>query len=457
MKILLISAINPHIEIETRYPQLGLGYLVSYARKKLGHNAHDFKIINNRVEETLDSFKPDLVGISCFSPNYNIAKQYASLCKERKLPVIVGGIHISLLPESFSDDMDVAILFEGEETMAELVNVYAQAGQFNPDNLSSVKGVAYRDKKQLVFTKSRELISNLDDIPRPARELLDIKGTHLSMFSSRGCPYRCIFCASSRFWNTTRIASAKYVAEEIFELYFNYGAKLISFYDDLFIVSKPRIQELVEILADKGILGKVRFSCSARANLINTSTAKLMKEMGIVSVALGLESGHPRILNALKGSNVNPEINAEAIKILDKEGIAPNASFIMGSSTETREEMMVTYDFIKKSSLRNFNIYVMTPFPGTPIWSEAIEKQLIREDFDNWPILDSVHFAKHYKNAIIVSRTMSREELYKTYKKFQKLRYWIFLKNAYRHPFVKDVPKMALNLTREKIVNLIRK
>ena len=457
MKILLISAINPHIEIETRYPQLGLGYLVSYARKKLGHDAHDFKIINNRVKETLDSFKPDLVGISCFSPNYNIAKQYASLCKKRKLPVIVGGIHISLLPESFSDDMEVAILFEGEETMAELVNVYAQAGQFNPDNLSSVKGVAYRDKKQLVFTKSRELISNLDDIPRPARELLDIKGTHLSMFSSRGCPYRCVFCASSRFWNTTRLASAKYVAEEIFELYFNYGAKLISFYDDLFIVSKPRIQELVEILASKGILGKVRFSCSARANLINTSTVKLMKKMGIVSVALGLESGHPRILKNLKGSNVSPDINSEAIKILDEQGIAPNASFIMGSPTETSEEMMVTYGFIKKSPLRNFNIYVMTPFPGTPIWSEAIENQLIPEDFDNWSILDSVHFARHYKNAIVVSRTMSREELYKAYKKFQRLRYWIFMKNAYRHPFVKDVPKMALNLAKERIVNLIRK
>ena len=182
-----------------------------------------------------------------------------------------------------------------------------------------------------------------------------------------------------------------------------------------------------------------------------------MKEMGIISVALGLESGHPRILKTLKGDNVSPEINAEAIKILDREGIAPNASFIMGSPTETMEEMMVTYDFIKKSSLRNFNIYVMTPYPGTPIWTEAIEKQLIGEDFDNWPILDTVHFAKHYKNAIIVSRTMSREELYKTYKKFQKLHYWIFLKNAYRHPFVKDVPKMALNLTKEKIVNLIRK
>ena len=97
MKILLISAINPHIEIETRYPQLGLGYLVSYAGKKLGNNTHEFKIINKKVEETLDTFKPDLVGISCFSPNYDIAKRYARLCKQNNLPVIVGGIHISLL------------------------------------------------------------------------------------------------------------------------------------------------------------------------------------------------------------------------------------------------------------------------------------------------------------------------------------------------------------------------
>ncbi|MDP2690281.1 MAG: cobalamin-dependent protein, partial [Deltaproteobacteria bacterium] len=100
MKILLISAINPHVESETRYPQLGLGYLVSYVRKKLGANAHEFKVVNSRVEEELDAFRPDLVGISCFSSNYGIVKRYAALCKKKGIPVIVGGIHISLLPES---------------------------------------------------------------------------------------------------------------------------------------------------------------------------------------------------------------------------------------------------------------------------------------------------------------------------------------------------------------------
>ena len=457
MKILLISAINPHIEIETRYPQLGLGYLVSYARKKLGRNAHEFKVINNRVEENLDAFKPDIVGISCFSPNYGIAKKYASLCKKRKLPVIVGGIHISLLPESFSKDMDVGIMFEGEETFAELVDLYASHGSLDTDKLSSVKGIFYRCNGRLNFTEPRPLIDKLDCIPYPARELLNLKGTHLSMFTSRGCPYRCIFCASSRFWTTTRFASAQYIAGEIKDLHFNYGAKLISIYDDLFIANKQRLQDLLDILDREGILGKIRFSCSARSNLVDDKMAKLLKELGVVSVALGLESGHSRVLKYLKGGNVTVEDNTAAVKLLTQNGITSNAAFVIGSPTETIEEIMTTYNFIKSVPLRNFNVYVMTPFPGTPIWQEAVEKGLISGDFDNWPVLDAVHFARHYKEAIIVSENLSRKELYIIYKTFQRLRYWTFFRNAYRHPFVKDVPKMCWALAKERLVTAVRK
>lgn len=457
MKILLISAINPHIEIETRYPQLGLGYLVSYIRKKLGHNTHEFKVINNKVEDALDTFKPDLVGISCFSPNYSIAKQYAHLCRKRKLPVIVGGIHISLLPGSFSKDMDVGVLFEGEETMADLVRLYDETGRFNSESLSSVKGIFYRNNDQLEFTESRPLISNLDDIPRPARELLNIRGTHLSMFTSRGCPYRCVFCASSRFWSATRFASARYIAEEVKELHHNYGAKLISFYDDLFIANKRRLRELIDILGEENILGKVRFSCSSRANLVDDAMAKLLKRLGVVSTALGLESGHPRILKYLKGPHVTVQDNTAAVKVLAKNGITPNAAFVIGSPTETREEIMTTYNFIKSVPLRNFNVYIMTPFPGTPVWHEAVEKGLISEDFDNWPVLDAVHFTRHYKEAIIVSQNLSRKELHKVYKAFQWLRYWTYFKNAYRHPFTKDVPKMAWTLAKEHAVEIVQK
>ena len=457
MKILLISAINPHIEIETRYPQLGLGYLVSYAREKLGADTHEFKIINTKVEEHLDTFKPDLVGISCFSPNYGIAKRYARLCKQRNLTVIVGGIHISLLPESFSEDMDVGILFEGEQTMAELINLYDSLGRFDDKNISSLRGIFFRCEGKLHFTEPRPLIDKIDTIPYPARELLNLKGTHHSMFTSRGCPYRCIFCASSRFWSTTRFASAEYIAGEIKDLYHNYGAKLISFYDDLFIANKRRLHELLDILTRENILGKVRFSCSARSNLVNDQMAKLLRELGVVSVALGLESGHPRVLKYLKGGNVTVEDNAAAVKALARNGITPNAAFVIGSATETKEEIMTTYNFIKSVPLRNFNVYVMTPFPGTPIWQEVIDNGLIDESFDNWPVLDSVHFSKHYKKAIIVSENLSREELHAIYKTFQRLRYRVIFRNIYRHPFIKDVPKMCWSLAKERFVTAVRR
>ena len=457
MKTLLISAINPHIEIETRYPQLGLGYLVSYAGNKLGADNHEFRIINKKVEETLDTFKPDLVGISCFSPNYGIAKRYARLCKQRNLPVIVGGIHISLLPESFSEDMDVGILFEGEQTMAELIDLYDSLGRLDGEKLSSIKGIFFRREGKLHFTEPRPLIDKIDIIPYPARELLNLKGTHHSMFTSRGCPYRCIFCASSRFWSTTRFASAEYIAGEIKDLYYNYGAKLISFYDDLFIANKRRLRELLEILDREKILGKVRFSCSARSNLVNDQMAKLLKELGIVSIALGLESGHPRVLKYLKGDNVTVQDNADAVKALSRNGITPNAAFVIGSAGETKEEIMTTYNFIKSVPLRNFNVYVMTPFPGTPIWQQALDKGLIDEDFDDWPVLDSVHFTKHYKKAIIVSENLSREDLHTIYKTFQRLRYRIIFRNIYRHPFIKDVPKMCWSLAKERLVTAVRR
>ena len=456
MKILLISAINPHVETETRYPQLGLGYLVSYVRKKLDRNTHEFMVITGEVEKYLDAFKPDLVGISCLSQNYGIARNYASLCKKQGLPVIIGGMHISLLPSSLSDNMDVGVLFEGEETMVELVNLYDKAGRFDANGLSSIKGICYRSGGRIVVAEPRPLIHNIDDIPFPARELLNIRSAHLSMFTSRGCPYRCIFCASSRFWNTVRLASTQYVAEEIKELYYNYGAKLISFYDDLFIVNQKRIRELIDILDADGILGKVRFSCSARANLINDATAKLLKKLGVVSVALGLESGHPRVLKYLKGDNVTPQDNAAAVNVLAQNGIAPNAAFVIGAPDETKEEMMTTYNFIKSVPLRNFNVYVLTPFPGTPIWSEAVEKGLISDNFENWPVLDAVHFGRHNREAIILSQRLSRDELFAIYKKFQWLRYRVFLKNAYRHPFIKDVPVMAWRIAKEKIMGAIR-
>jgi len=185
---------------------------------------------------------------------------------------LIGGTHITVLPSTLTKEMDVAVIGEGEEAIKELFEIFLRERSFDKKNLKDLKGLAYWDNGKIVQTEKRPPIAKMDSIEIPARDLMTIKKcTHV--FSSRGCPYRCVFCASSRFWNSTRFFSAKYVVEEIKNLYNQFGVREIDFWDDLFIVSKPRIKEMVTLLRKEKLLGKIRFSCAVRSNLIDDSMA----------------------------------------------------------------------------------------------------------------------------------------------------------------------------------------
>ena len=234
IRILFINAINPFVEVERRYPNLGLGYLVSSLRNNFGQNTFNFKIIDNNVKKEILSFDPDIIGITSVSQNYNRAKEYAHFAKIKNIPVIIGGVHISTLPQSLSNDMTVGCLGEGEKTILDLFSVFLKKNKFPVEDLVKIKGIVYKERDKLIVNSSQQQIENMDEIPLPARDLLKID-KHSYMFTSRGCPYNCIFCASTIFWNKVRFFSAEYVIRETEELVNRYEVKLISFFDDLFI------------------------------------------------------------------------------------------------------------------------------------------------------------------------------------------------------------------------------
>jgi anaerobic magnesium-protoporphyrin IX monomethyl ester cyclase len=270
------------------------------------------------------------------------------------------------------------------------------------------------------------------------------------MFTSRGCPYRCVFCSSSRFWGKLRFFSAEYVVKEIKSIKETYPqVKMISFYDDLFIADKPRLKRIVELLTEESLNEKLAFSCSCRANLVADDVAKLLKEMNVVSVGMGLESGNQRILTYLKGEGITVEHNRNAVKILKKNSLAANASFVIGSPDETREEILETLEFIKEINLDFVDTYVLTPLPGTPVWEYAKKRGLVSDNMD-WGKLD-VSFAENHEKAIILSEKLSREELLSLYKTFQSLRYRTMLKNALKHPFALDIPKILSKIVALKL------
>jgi anaerobic magnesium-protoporphyrin IX monomethyl ester cyclase len=441
IKVMFINAINPYAEIEYRYPPLGLGYLISSLRRHFGADTFKFKVVNNLTEAEGSNFEPEIVGITTVTQNYSIAKGYASLFRKRGIPVLIGGIHISTLPSSLTPDMDVGVIGEWERTIIDIFEGFINKGALPKDDLNQIKGIVYRDSAgHLHITEEREPIIPLDQISFPARDFFPIE-RHSYLFSSRGCPYRCVFCASSRFWGKVRFFSADYVLQEIIELVERYRVKLISFYDDLMIADVGRLKILVQLLEKGGFLGRVKFSLNARANLLTEEVVRLLKDMNVVSVGMGLESGNERILHYLKGGNISVEDNRAAIRLLKKYHIAANASFVIGSPDETREEILDTLRFIKTSGLNFVDTYVLTPFPGTPIWAIGEKNGAVGDDME-WERLN-VNYGKNPR-PVILSKTLERTEIDRLFAKLQRERFWIAAKNVWTHPFLSDICRLLI-------------
>lgn len=448
MKIWFINCVNENRKttIGPRYSGLGLSYIASYIREYGGF--WDITITETGQSLGLDLIRkrnPDIVGISTVTQNFNIAKEIASkVKKESDALVIVGGHHITALPNNLTEHMNIAVLGEGEQTTLELLEAYEESG-LDYEKFSKIDGIAYRHNKKLVITPRRKLIRPLDRIPFPARDLLgNLKEFY--MFTSRGCPYKCTFCSSSFFWRSIRYFSPRYVVREIMELVEKYNARFINLYDNLFIANKRRLREIARLIREEKLHRRVEFACLARANLVDDSVASLLKSMNVRIVSLGLESGLDKVLRFLKKSGVTAKQNERAVNILKKHKLSVYASLIIGSPTETKEDALQTLDFLKRSKLDGGKTYVLLPLPGTELWDYGVRKGLLsdRMNWDNFEML-----FEDNPNKRIILADMNRAELLYILSLFKKEWRKKTLCHAIRHP--NKIVSFVLRKVRKRI------
>ena len=364
------------------YKPLFYGYLKSYVDKYF-----EFPVVMNYLENLDDCDHYHIIGISATSQSFTIAKSIGKTVKARnkKIITIIGGHHITYMPETLAEEFDLGVMGEGEETFLELVRYFHENGcVIKSDLLKDIRGIVFHNNHSFTITPKRDLIEPMDRIPLPDRS----GETTPYLFTSRGCPYKCSFCSSSDFWDRTRFFSAEYVVAEVEHLIeTSSDIRCILILDDLFIVNHARFKRFVELIEEKKCCEKVSFVFSVRANLVNDELCEDLKRINTAIVAFGAESGSDRVLDVLQ-KHTTVDMNQRALDILYKYKIPVRGYFIVGVPTETEEDVRNTYEFLLANIsagklLPRASVNILMPLPGTEMWKEALRNKIIDlHDFD---------------------------------------------------------------------------
>ena len=383
MKILLIQPPPRKIVKEDIVvPPLGIAYLAAVIEKQ----GHSVSIIDafaealdlHSLEDRVKKIAPDLIGITGMTPVIDNAFRTAGICRRYAKYVVIGGPHVSVAGSKVFEqcpDVDYVIQGEGEISFPLLV----EALERNKD-ITNVPGVITRDFSNL----PSPLIDELDSIPFPARHLLPNEryryilssGKVTTMFTSRGCPYHCVFCDKAVFGSKWRARSAANVLDEIELVRRDYGIDSIIFYDDLFTLDKKRVLEICQGIIDREL--KIEWKCEGRVNLAEKETLTLMKKAGCSMIAYGVESGNQKGLDYLnKGTTVEQIRNA--FELTKRAGIRPMAYFVLGIPVETYDDELRTIDFAKEIKPAYAQFSVLSPVPGTKLYDDAVRMGWYKE------------------------------------------------------------------------------
>ncbi len=349
-----------------------------------------------RLAAILDEKRCVAVGFTAMTPNVVSAVQASRIIKKHypKIPLLIGGNHVTVLPERIlaESDFDIGIIGEGELTVLETIKKLE-------NHIFPTRAAGTFEKLQdgtIIFNGKRPLISDLSILPplnyglfnfQPRRLIRDrnIRAQRtIFLMVSRGCPYSCAFCSSELIWERKlRFFPMEHIMEHLESIIKKYCLDSLCFLDDELITNRKFITSFCKELISRKLHKKVVWECQARVNAIHDDLLELLKEAGCRLIRFGMESGSDKILHFLKRSTITVQDCYDAARLCNKHKINCFGSFMIGSPDETLDDIMSTINLIEESGLNAAACYTLVPYPGTEVYRRCIDENLLKKNI-NW-------------------------------------------------------------------------
>ncbi len=376
------------------------------------------RMSDDKLLAQIKEYDADIIGISCLTP---VMKKVRMLIPEirrfSKAKIVLGGMHPTIFAKELLEEKiaDVVVRGEGEITMLELVNALKEGRGFD-----GIDGVSFLKNGKVVTNPDRKPVEDLDTLPYPAWHLFDLDNYNevplaiiygeraLPLLGSRGCPFKCMFCAQDKVYPTPRYRNLDKILDEIEFMYSKYGVKKFGFMDANFPFSVESGIEFCDKLIKRGLHKRIKWITETRVDLVNEEVLRRMKEAGVHLIMFGFETGDQNMLDSVnKRTTVNQA--REVMRVVKELKIYTLGLFMLGLPGETRKGCLNTIRLAKEldCDIAKFNLAI--PYPGSKFFDEFYRNKgeiVDPEKFTGW-----YDWADDSKELVYVPPGMTSREL----------------------------------------------
>ncbi|HOV75280.1 MAG TPA: radical SAM protein [Candidatus Hydrogenedentes bacterium] len=465
LRLLLVHVGRRTIELPVITPPLGILSLAAYLRDRL---PLDIRLIDQRLENAASGdivraaidLGADVVGLGTLTPMAHLLPGLTQQIR-KALPdalIVLGGPHVAAFGASVLEDTeaDAAVPGEGEIALEQILRAYAEGGGFG-----HIPGLIWRDPSGEIIVNPGAIphIEELDSLPFPAYDLIDFRKywrfetmvnmpprRYAGFFSSRGCPYRCIYCHCI-FGKHFRAQSPERIVAEIEHWQSLYGMKVVEFYDDTFNYDAGRVMEFCQLALKRNLGLKIAFPNAIRGDILTREIVDALADAGLYYTACALETATPRLQKYI-GKHLNVPRFLEGVDLLARRRVFTYGFTMLGFPTETEEELRNTIDTTCDSMLHATSFFTVTPFPGTELYARVLETHSEK--------LQNVDYrGKSYSN-IMVNLSELPDAIFYGYQRMALRKFYLNpgrlfrIVRSYPHPWYLPhyVPVLAMRLGR---------